>query len=106
MHIDLSPNEWKSFSREIAERDQMGECKGGECALPICCANISNLRDAILAIGENNGDVTEDLKTDLESAWHHLSNYSHGPDEPWVQHPTFQKFLSQAGLKWPVTDLA
>jgi hypothetical protein len=99
MRVDLSPTEWAQLSLEVAERDQEGGCQPGECALPICCSRIGHFREAVLAIGENGGDVTDELKENLEESWAYLLA-GHGPDEPWVQHPTIQRLLQQTCLSW------
>ena len=86
------PEEWDAFSRKRALNDDRS-------ALPVCCANISNFRDVILAIHENRGELTDKLTVMLHETWMDLYQ-AHGSDEGW--HPTFLKFVTQAGLTWPV----
>lgn len=88
--IELSVEEWASFSREKAE--------SSDSSLGICCADISNMRDVILDIGRNDGVVTEELEKELRWAWGELST-THGENENW--RPAFLSLLSQAGLEWP-----
>ncbi len=91
--ITLTAEEWARFDRKHREDD--------DSPLQACCANISELRSAILAIAENKGVVTEKMAADLARAWEWCVD-GHSFDD--VRHPPsklLRSVIEQAGLVWP-----
>lgn len=75
--VTLSEDEWGALcDRAIDSGTGEEKCT----ALPVCCANISDLRDQIIILRKNGGKLQEDNKRDLIEAFKWVRG-SHGPDE-------------------------
>ena len=62
MKIVLSDNEWDQLcDRSFDEVTDEYRCT----ALPVCCGNVSALRDVIIALRKNAGELTLDIKKSL-----------------------------------------
>lgn len=95
MRIDLTPEEWTAFSREISDDPKRS-------ALQRCCGNISALRDEILAIKAAAGEVTPDRLARLAERWKWCRSSHDFDDEAYPVWKTLRKLIEQAGMTWPV----
>lgn len=95
MKIELTRDQWAAFGREDDRHHDPNRS-----ALQSCCGNISALRDSILAIGANGGDVSPALRERLSQTWDWCRN---GHEFNEARHPswdTLKSVITQAGLPW------
>lgn len=93
MRINLTPEQWDSFSRERMDDDDSG--------LQKCCANISALRDVITRIQRNNGDAYGALLEDLAEKWEWCRKGHSFDDQRYPQWGNLRSLIEQAKLHWP-----
>jgi len=92
--VVLSENEWNVLcNRTVDPETDQERCS----ALPICCANVSALRDQIIILRGRGGKLEEDNKRMLLGAFGWV-NDSHSPNDwDWT---TLNKLMKQI----PTTD--
>lgn len=94
MKIKLTNKQWASFDRKLAmEEDPLS-------SLPICCANISTLRDTIIAIKEDGGNVSAENLHNLEMHWGWCIDGHDFDDEKYKSFKPLRSVIEQAGLEW------
>lgn len=77
MKVTLAEEEWTA----LCDRSMDPVTKKERCyALPICCANVSALRDAIIELREANGDLLVVGKKRLLETYGWVKD-CHSPDE-------------------------
>lgn len=93
VQVQLSEEEWDAICNRKWNSDEDEE----KSALPPCCANISELRSAIIAIRTNGGDITNLLLENLKERWEWTCD-THDMTGSWA---ILRKFMGQTGLPWP-----